>query len=569
MPARTYSTSLFALVISILAFVGAIWLPSTMPTTGYIEEWELYATIDQGIPYYNINLFQTSPSRSVYWFIFAFGYWMTPDSAIGLHLITLLIFVAKPILFYGLVRNVFPQLPTLALMAGLLFTIYPADSAILNTRIPHEHASIIAYLAAVNLLFIYAKSPRLRYLLAIWVTQALSIFVIEITMPFMVLSPLLLWLSPSRPKISMKRLFVVWYLLPIIGTLVLLFTYTKGNSYQGSMFAADTELGIQRYLVSFVFVVIAEFRAYIHGWIEIVGLALKHLTLPRLLSALVATGVIIAGGLMQFRAMHWVPRRIDTRSYMRVAFLGTVIVAIGFAPFALIPHRSDFERTYLLSSMGATITVLFLLLIISRRFSYMNTIFTVLASVMLGIALLGTQGRYQQMVDFSVWEQRMLADFVQQMPDFDSQATIVLFDEPMILRKSHWRFAAPSGSATLEHALQYLYKKPGVNFWLCYPNPPEHIEIYEHCEIDQDGFRFADYYNKVEQYPINRVIAFAYDAQADRMVLLEKLPDTYFSAEAAKAYEPHRWIDTTAPVPERVKSLLANWLVLSNSKLGN
>src|SRR5258708_35937375 len=104
-------------------------------------------------------------------------------------------------------------------------------------------------------------------------------------------------------------------------------------------------------------------------------------------------------------------------------------------------------------------------------------VFTLLGGLGVGIALLAAEGRNQQMYDYSVNQQRILAEFTQQLPAFDDRAVILIFDQTNALKKTQWIIATNTGSKYLEYALQYLYHDYHIHAWLCYPG-----------EIAADGF---------------------------------------------------------------------------------
>src|SRR5258708_13939364 len=186
-------------------------------------------------------------------------------------------------------------------------------------------------------------------------------------------------------------------------------------------------------------------------------------------------------------------------------------------------------------------------------------VFTLLGGLGVGIALLAAEGRNQQMYDYSVNQQRILAEFTQQLPAFDDRALILICDQTNALKKTQLIIGTNTGSKYLEYALQYLYHDYHIHAWLCYPGELEAGAFPERCEVDGRGVHL--FWNAVptQYYPYNQVIAFNYDAASGDMNLLDKLPDVYFGSYPITTYEPYKLINASAPPPARVKTLLANW----------
>lgn len=552
-------------VVSILALTAAIWLPVGTYRTGFIEEWGFFANFDAGQPFYDISILQAQPNRVLSSIPYYLAYHLIPDSFAGLNFVIWLLFIGKALLFFGIIRRLFPQIPAIALMAALLYVIYPADTSIVGTRPTSYMWTIFFLLMAQNLLFIYAQRPRLAILLGMWIAQAMSLFSVETTLPFVILSPLLLWFQHRKFKRSLTRITLLWLIVPALATLVLLLLLGRTTSYQAGVLNYDTGLQGQRYLVYIVFIVIAEFRSFIHAWIEAFELASIYVHPAIVIASLAAVSVVTISGLLIFRTLKNQPQQISRRKFGRFAFAGTVVVAIGFSPFLPQPSRSGFERTYLLASMGAVITVLMVLFILSRSAKHKNTVFTLVAGFVLGIALLAAEGRNQQMFDYSVHQQRILSEFVQQMPAFDDKGVILLFDPTNGLKHTQWVFATNTGSRLLESALQFLYRDYQIHIWLCYPGELEHDAFPERCEVDAQGVHLFSNAMPPEYYPYSRVMAFEYDPVYGDVKLLDKLPDAYFSRYAITTYDPHKLVNPAASPPARVNTLLANWLMQKSS----
>src|SRR5258708_27862485 len=79
-----------------------------------------------------------------------------------------------------------------------LYEFSTADTSIMSTRVTLYAWSIFFLLMSQNLLFIYEKRAGLAILLGIWIAQAMSLFAVEVTLPFFLLSPGLLWFQSGK-----------------------------------------------------------------------------------------------------------------------------------------------------------------------------------------------------------------------------------------------------------------------------------------------------------------------------------------------------------------------------------
>jgi hypothetical protein len=556
----TRSKRAFIYITAALSFVilaAAIWIPVGIQRTALIDEWTVVTVIDSGQPLFINTITYEIPDRSFSMLSYYLGYLLTPDSFAGLNIVFLLTFIFKGIFFWGIVHRFFPSIPTFSLFVSLLYVVYPADTAILSTRPINYHWSILFMLIAINLLLMYWKRRRRVFMLAIWIAQAVAISNIEVGLPIIMAAPGLLLLKEKKITPRLIRTALLWYAMPAFFIIALAIALIN-QSYQFNTLAHEGDPAQLRIPIYAGFMGFALYRSFLHGWIEAVSMIAKNATPSFYIAAILSTAVFIIFGVSYFRQLNWKPRSINRRLYERIAWLGLAILVTGYLAVLPTPHRSTFERTLLFSSMGTVLTLGAILLILTRLAKSPNMVFTCLFGFIMGIAVLAAIVRYQEMFAYSVQQQKLLAEIATQMPRFDTQAAIILFDETHALEKTQWLWGTNATSRIFERALQFMYNDYSIRARLCYPNEPERPIFPERCEVDADQITAYIPGHPTIQRSYDQIIALSYTDTGDIKVL-DKLPDSLFHDYDINTYNPHKFIDSSAQLPERVQPLTFNY----------
>src|SRR5258708_7507671 len=405
---------LISVIIGFLALAAVLWLPIGIHKTGLIEEWSVYRSIDQGQSIWANEYFAGQYNRILGDLIYYAGYWLTPGSFVGLNYLFFLIVLGKGILFWGLLRRLNPAIPVLNFMVALLFIIYPADIAILNIRFPGYHVAIFFYLMAVNLLLMYWKHPSRAVMLGIWIALIMCLFNVEVAFPLVCVSPSLLFLRERRITRRLVSVTALWFVAPLLFVIVTFITFKNPVAYQAGLLVAEPIPANQQLMVYGAFLAVAQYRSFVHSWIETIDRIKVSSTGLFVMLSLTFSAIVAACGLLQFRLTQKQPPPANSPYYPRVILLGAAVVALGFLPFLPVPQRNAVERTYLMSSLGAALSLVVVILAISRIVPYRNVVFTLVTSAVLGVAVLGALLRHQELLFYSLREQSILAQFASQ-----------------------------------------------------------------------------------------------------------------------------------------------------------
>src|SRR5262249_30117224 len=129
-PRPAWRAPAFVVPAMLAALVLALWLPFGLGATGLLEEWSLFAWVDRGEPVFALRTIPGHESRPLVVLGWALGYWLTPDSFVGLNLVHAALLLTKALLLYAVLARLAPGHRAVALVAAVLFVVYPADTAL-------------------------------------------------------------------------------------------------------------------------------------------------------------------------------------------------------------------------------------------------------------------------------------------------------------------------------------------------------------------------------------------------------------------------------------------------------
>ena len=171
---------------------------------------------------------------------------ISPDSFVGFHLVHLLIFWAKMVLFYGTMRKL-GLLRLHAFLVSILFMIYPVNSALISLRSLPNQFSIMSLLVAGYLALDFRDNPSRLHLMGIWLGLVFNVVSNETAYAIILVAPLLWHLRERRAGWKNHNLTVIWFLFPLckVAHLLLLSALNMSfyNSHVFDVSAASTGFG--------------------------------------------------------------------------------------------------------------------------------------------------------------------------------------------------------------------------------------------------------------------------------------------------------------------------------------
>lgn len=534
----------------IIGLVILLWLPFGLNTTiGGLEEWTDLKSLQNG----ENMLFmpERNPTRPLNFAPYTVPALLMPDDVFtGYNLVLIGIFISKALLVYALLRLLIPQNPYIALVTAILFMIYPADLGLFSFRALPNQTTVVAALLSLFLLVYHWQKPRRLLWIAIWAAQLMCLLIYEQLYPVLFAAPLLLLWMDRRVTRRFWRVTLLWSIIP-----ALLFAWvawklvnaspSDSYTYVGTRLAEAQTLGatgIKAMLKRIPPLYIRHVSEWIYTATELVGRS------PHLPTASLA-------GLMVGAASWRFARRSRGHSSVFIwVCAGLVMIFLGYAAYLPSSYENVHWRMYLFSSLGAALVVSGIAFWLTQRSAIAAGC---VSGVLVMLAMLHSLEQHSIIADSSIYLQRMLGSIVQQAPQIDPDAVVVLIDDEAAIAQSDWRLSGYDNA--LQGALGYIYNNP-VQAIFCTEadilGDPSGRRV---CRWQADGvYRL---FGGVESlYPYDRLIVF--QTQAGGMAeMLAALPPKVTDAPGVVNYHPERLINLSAALPARVSSLFTCWPV--------
>lgn len=521
-----------------------IWLPFGFQRIGLIEEWHIYQSFDQG----NLIPTDTSINRIGQIFPFIIANWLIPNTFVGLYIIVAISIFIKGVLLFAIFKRLLPKGQALAFMIAFLWLIYPADVGLFQTRLISFQFVLITFLLAILLMLHWLATPNKLYIVGIWVCQFICLISYEVAFPLIFVAPLLFWWQSNK---SIDRKLVtatmLWLIVPVIMLIwtVVLFL-TGGIPYQ---------IGIVRVTQPVIpSVIVNIMRLYSQSFATAWWLALTA-PLPLVLRVFSVIIGLLAGIITYLQVRPLPP--VSSGHLRRWGHSGLVIMFLGFMAF--LPsehHRSISDRVFLLSSLGAAVTLVIVVwsLVLYFPFRYRRAAFSIFAGIFAGWAALWAYQQQVTTIGYVEIETNILTSITTTVPAWSSdRVMIVLFDRTGQMARTEQLFEGNHFSLFFQEALQYVYNSPNVFGALCFSENFAWRAAMEPCEFNSDTFVLHSRDGNNYAYPYSEVVAFEYTGE--EMLLLSELTTT--DGAPIASYSPQQMIMADAPLPYRYSTLFS------------
>ncbi len=556
-----WRNTLIALLL--LGIVSLIWLPFNFKLGVVLEPWGLVNDFDIGEPlFWGINA-----SRPLTWLGWQLAYFLTPDSFIGANFVMLVLWWAKAVLVYLIVRRLLPS-TVLAFGVAVLYTVYPADYALLWMSGINQHQGVFFFLLATYSLLRLWDSHQLYSQLVWGGVMALSIFIslgtYEVGYPLIYTAPiLLLWLIDGRFPRRFWKIVGVWYLVAIVITIpqfgVITGSIEQSTGYYVGLLDTGEKEGsfilaaMQSTLNMFI-------RHFITAWQE----AFQHWQNflqsghSNLFIASIGAGVLATLATLWFWRSDEGLERYNWRRQFLILAAGLVIMVLGFAAFLPSSLRDTHTRTYYYNSLGSALVILFVLLTLARVLPFRRVFVALTLGMLVTLGMARDLEEHRYRVELSRQQHRLLSATVEEIGALSPQATVVLLAEPA--DDLHLQTGYIDGFNVYGMGLDYLYRLATTNnTWDDSRRGCIHLLGDERlqCNFTPDGLRF--YHNDTELIPYDRLVVLRF-LGAGRVRLLDALPDGLLPESAPiDTYNPYALIDPDAPPPSRVYTLFTQY----------
>jgi hypothetical protein len=469
---------------ALLVLAGALWGPFGLSATGLVEEWTYYAAFDRGQwPIATDVIMPVQPNRLFVLLAYGIGYWLTPDSFVGLEVVQVLLFIGKGLALYAIVRRLLPDLPGVAFASVVLLVVYPADRGLVSPRLVAYHAAVFFYLLAVHGLLRYWDRPTWPRLVLTWAALALSLGTYEVAYPLVAATPLLVAGLGGGFGRRVRRAAALWYVVLTVHAIWIVAVMLRPTSYHHSLLGLRPPgdgVGWRAYV-----------RITVGGWQDATAtLASDSWFATTGLALAIAAGTVVG-------ALCWADTGTaggaTPTGRLLVALLAALLaIGLGFASFLPLPtHRGLTERVFLLPSVGGATLVALVLHLATVRRPGGRLVFSGAVGALIVLAMVGALGQQQEVRLASLAAQRTLAGLARAVPEVAPGTTVLLLDGMAPRSSLLAEFAVSVTSGHLADAVRFLYHDSSLRVFLCDQGGRPRSPGAERCETTPSAVRVS------------------------------------------------------------------------------
>lgn len=430
-------TVVLAAVAAVIA-VAAIRLPFAAPLLGSIEEWGLLGRYTEHGVVFITSLGSSLPHlalRPLNLFTFALSYVMAPDSFSGWNFLLNLGFVTKAVAMGGMVWWLTRQ-RWLAVVAGLLLMLYPADTMQMSLRAVHINFAVaLTLLACLFVLVateIWGEATRGVFALLAFGSFLAGSLMYEAGL-FLAPLPALLWWARYGFHDGLRRLpnawipILFWAAAVFVAVAYLLIVGRTPGIYQQSISnspGSTLSLVVSRWPMMFT---IGAYRVFAHGWFDAARMLLAQLAHWPFLVATAAA--VLMSGAVWFRPAQGGVLCQQSASVglgVRLVIAGFAAALAGYLPYlSSLSHILITQRTYIYASAGASLLVVGLIILVARGSRMLAVL---VASILLSLGLASQWTQYDHYSTLSLRARAILAGLLEAVPRVDSRRTVLVID---------------------------------------------------------------------------------------------------------------------------------------------
>lgn len=492
-----------------------------------------------------LTLFGHEPTRALLSLPWAIAHLITPDSFVGVHLLFIAVLWAKGVAMFAIIRRLPGANDGIALLTGALLIVHPASTWTIALDAPLDrHWAVLFLLVSVVCLLEIRRRNRWPWIAAMWAAQVVSLWTNEAILPSALAVPgLALWMHRDEHGHAWRS--VLWWLpVPILNAVhnilhhvgfALDAQWSHGASRAVSVLATDD--GVAAMLAS---VGVAYRKHLVDCWARAVAYAPDNWSSGA--AAFIAAIALLATVVLLWRDADPADPRLGR--FLLVA--GLVVLGLGFAPFVPTSLRDTDGRSFIVSSVGATLAVVGAVQIVAGRKPWSRAVAVSLLGIAVGLgtsSLLGQRERYDRSSDA---ESALLRSIVEQAPRPD-RGTVIAIE----FRRPPGRFFKQNGfwprANVFENALRYLYDDQSLHACLIFPHRASR------AALTPDGVEIRrSRHGGTTRYGYDRVLAF--DGGLGGRATLERSVPRPAGDTTPSAYNPQAIIVDADTLPARYRA---------------
>ena len=440
-----------------VATVALIWLPIGTAMLGVIEEWDLLAMFTKHGVFFLTSLNSLMPALALRPLSIApqaLAYVLGPNSFLSWHALlaislTVKAFAMGYVIWWSLRDR------SLAVLGGLLFLLYPADTMQMTLRAMHIDWAVAAVLGGVALIL---ASTETRGVAARWgfaVLGGICFLLGSLTYEaglLMAPAPALLWWARHGLLRGLRTLqrqavpLLAWGAAAVAAVGYMVVISRSGGLYQQSIGTVPTSFRSLLHDRLPLLFTVGMYREFVHGWYDAARIFAES---QRFWPYLAVLMVIVIGTIAALRH-HSVERRGNFRTVGRLIVAGFLLACLGFTPYLSSPaHILITQRTHLYSAIGGALATTFLLFLVTGRSQFAR------ACCWTAVLALGLCAQWNQLAHYTTLSLRaraMLAGILETAPNVPAGGHFLIIDQSGQLQ-STWMMRG----GMLENALTYLY----------------------------------------------------------------------------------------------------------------
>lgn len=515
----------------------ALWLPFGLNTGFWADGWATLAPVDQG----GTGVIPTPASRPFLYVPWWIGYVLTPQSLIGSNLVVLLSIFGKGLLSYGIWRKLGMAEYT-AFAAAALTVVFPLDNGLFYMGALSIHFALLCYLGAVFCLVSYHLQRKWIWLIPIALCLIITVGIYETVYPLLLFTPVLLVIVTGRLNKQILVTAALWYIVPFLnGIRLLLLRIENPANFGYQMGLLDSSLSIPSMLGS----AITNYRKH---FIDVWTLIERPIEIQYIHIA-ICVGIVMALTCILLYRQYGKSQQPSSMRYLQLAACGFVMVGLGFAAYLPTALRDVHNRTFFYSSIGAALTLICLLQLVTSRFPRGSALFFSLFGLAIGLSVSRMLDQYLMYVERFEEQRFVVSNIMEQVWNVAPDTAILLIDESPNV---NLRRVFAGSSYYLNWIVGYAYSNYSIKAGLCYPDETVPWGIFrEICtftdeivsvNIGLDGTNVID-------HPYDHLIVLRYTLEEGFMVASNITP--YASSAAMDSYAPQALSVSSPPFPPR------------------
>lgn len=513
--------------------VALLYLPFGLSMVGQWDEWTFRAHFEH---MHWPQLYRELTSRPLMLAPTLIAFAFDAESFVGFNVVYALLLWARPVMFYGIIRQLKVR-PLFAFLAAMLFLGYPVDARLMSLQSIMPQFSFVALLTAIYLLLRYAASPTRPLLVGIWLALSLCVGVYESAFALIAVTPLLWWARCRKMTWRNLNLTLVWYIVPASKAAYMLLLLSTGRSfYKSDFFYSGSVISLNDLFSQTLGRLLDVYlRSFIFGWIEAFQSIHQNPWLP-----LAALAVSMLG------ALAWLIWRADTDARLPdnrrlgltlVTGLLLVLPCVGVLIWVDY-YINELLGLYLYIPLAAAMALLSLIALLTSPIAgnkVRHATIAVLCLLLMLPALCRLFLQHERYVASANNKARILSQIAQLAPAIESQARVLVLSE-MSDEEFQDKQIEAFATTALGHALYVVYDQQGSGRGSICPSVENCFPLLHRQEHLDD------------------TIVFALDRDLNLALVNE--PSSMLEAFVGIAYDVGRLYDADAPVPSRAFSML-------------